>query len=313
MDTSDPEITFDQDGVCIHCRRYADRVVNELPDSSKRERVCASLIEKIKADGKGKEYDCIIGVSGGVDSTTLLLTARKFGLRTLAVHFDNGWDSEIAVDNINKALKKLNVELYTYVVDWEEFKDLQLSFLKASVPNCEIPTDHAISAVLWNTANKFGVRHILNGSNLRTEGILPTSWTYTSYDLLHIEAVHRKFGNRALKTFPKLGFTKFAYYVLLSRIHVTNLLNYIDYHKETAIRKIQDELDWRNYGGKHYESVWTRFYQGYYLPAKFGYDKRRAHLSTLVASGQMTREEALQEMEKLTTMKSYLLRIINTS
>ncbi len=298
MDTTDPEIKFNELGECNHCIQYDSRVSRELYESSDlRLKRFQELVAAIKKDGFGKDYDCILGVSGGVDSSYLAYIAKQNGLRPLAVHFDNGWDSELAVDNIHKILNKLGIDLFTYVVDWVEFCDLQKSFLKASVPNVEIPTDHAISAVLWNIAYQKGVRYILNGSNLRTEGIMPLAWTYSSYDYFHIQSIQRKFGSRRLRSYPKLGFFKFLYYVAISRIRTINVLNYMDYEKEQAVRLLSQKFDWRPYPEKHYESIWTRYYQGYFLVKKFGYDKRRAHLSALVNSGQLSREAALDRVK----------------
>jgi hypothetical protein len=181
-------------------------------------------------------------------------------------------------------------------VDWDEFCDLQKSFLKASVPNAEIPTDHAINAVLWDMAYKYGLRYIINGSNVETEGIMPLAWTYTALDYYHIRAIHRRFGSQPLKTFPRLGLFKFLYYVFVRRIRFVNLLNYMSYDKSKAIQVLEAECGWRSYPQKHYESVWTRFYQGVYLVEKFGFDKRRPHLSTLVNAGQITRAEALRQL-----------------
>lgn len=293
MDTTDPEIVFDDQGVCNHCHYYDQRARSELFPPEERQRRLEGLVSAIKQSGKGKDYDCILGISGGVDSSYTAYLARQLGLRPLAVHFDNGWDSELAVDNIKKLLSALNIDLYTYVVDWDEFCDLQKSFLRASVPNVEIPTDHAINAVMWNTAYKHGIRYILSGSNLTTEGIMPLAWTYTAHDLYHIYAIHRRFGSRALKSFPRLGFFRFVYYVLVRQVRVVNLLNYMDYDKARAIQVLENELGWRSYGQKHHESVWTRFYQGSFLVEKFGYDKRIPHLSTLIISGQLKRQEAL--------------------
>lgn len=298
MDTSDPEITFDEHGVCNHCRQYKRRAEQELfLDPEVRERHFNKIIQQIKREGASKEYDCILGVSGGVDSSYVAYVAKERGLRPLAVHFDNGWNSELAVDNIQKILNKLKIDLYTYVVDWEEFCDLQKSFLRASVPNAEIPTDHGISAVLWNTAYKKNIRYILNGSNLKTEGILPLAWVYSSYDYFHIQSIHRRFGTKRLQSFPKLGFFRFLYYVLFGKIRTVNVLNYLEYEKKQAIKLLSEKFDWRPYQEKHYESVWTRFYQGYFLIKKFGYNKRRAHLSALVNSGQISRKEALAQIE----------------
>ena len=299
MDTSDPEITFDEFGVCNHCRRYKSRVELELfSDPLLREKRLNEIVKQIKIEGANKEYDCIIGVSGGVDSSYLAAVVKDLGLRPLAVHFDNGWNSELAVDNIQKILNKVGIDLFTYVVDWDEFCDLQKSFLKASVPNVEFPTDHAISAVLWNTAHQKGIRYILNGSNLRTEGIMPLAWTYTSYDYFHLSSIHRMFGQKPLRSFPKLGLFQFIYYVFFERIRTVNILNYIEYDKKEAMEFLSQKFDWRPYQEKHFESVWTRFYQGYFLVKKFGFDKRRPHLSALINSGQLSRDEALQRVSK---------------
>lgn len=296
MDTSDPLIEFDSQGICNHCKNFDSRFKSEVFKGEDAKRRLTAIVETIKTSGKNKDYDCILGVSGGVDSTMLAYSVKKLGLRPLAVHFDNGWNSELAVDNIKNALDKLGIDLYTHVVDWEEFRDLQLSFLKASVANCEIPTDHAITALLFNMANKHGIKYIIGGGNVVTEGILPKAWGYYSQDLKHLSAIHKRFGKIPLKTLPKLGIFRFLYYVLVKKIKMIPLLNYLEYNKAEAIDTITRELGWRNYGGKHYESIYTRFFQGYILPKKFGYDKRRAHLSTLVCAGQLSREDALNEI-----------------
>lgn len=308
MDTTDPEVVFDAQGVCTHCHEYEQRARQELVDPSERSARLEQLVKQIKKDGQGKEYDCILGVSGGADSSYVAYVTRSLGLRPLAVHFDNGWNSELAVDNIKTLLCKLNIDLFTYVVDWDEFCDLQKSFLKASVPNAEIPTDHAINAVLWDAAHKYGLRYIINGSNVETEGIMPLAWTYTALDYYHIRAIHRRFGSQPLNTFPRLGLFKFLYYVFVRRIRFVNLLNYISYEKSKAIQVLETECGWRSYPQKHYESVWTRFYQGVYLVEKFGFDKRRPHLSTLVNAGQITRAEALRQLSSETYSPELITR-----
>lgn len=296
MDTSDPDITFDDKGVCSHCHEYDRRASRELIPPEDRSSRLEALAAQIRREGKGRDYDCILGVSGGADSSYVAYLAKSLGLRPLAVHFDNGWNSELAVDNIKTLLSKLEIDLYTYVVDWDEFCDLQKSFLKASVPNAEIPTDHAINAVLWDVANRHGLRYILNGSNLETEGIMPLAWTYTAMDFYHLQAIQRQFGSRPLKSFPRLGLFKFLYYVFFRRIRFINLLNYVRYDKSQAIGLLESECGWRPYPQKHYESVWTRFYQGIYLVEKFGFDKRKPHYSALINSGQLSREEALEKL-----------------
>ncbi|MBM4076522.1 MAG: N-acetyl sugar amidotransferase, partial [Planctomycetes bacterium] len=273
------------------------RARNELFVGREREIQLEKMVDTIKREGRGRDYDCIIGVSGGVDSTMVAYHMKQLGLRSLAVHLDNGWNSELAVCNIKQTLDTLGIDLITHVIDWEEFRDLQLSFLKASVPNCEIPTDHAINALMINTALKTGARFILTGSNLATEAIMPLAWGYHNQDLIHIRAIHRQFGTIPLKTFPTLSLPKFLWTVMVRGVKLVPILNYLNYKKTEAKELIQKELGWRDYGGKHFESIYTRFFQGYILPRKFGYDKRRAHLSTLVASGQMARDEALREMK----------------
>lgn len=296
MDTTDPQIVFDERGVCNHCRQYDERAILELRTPNEQHHRLDALVGDIKASGHGKEYDCILGVSGGVDSSYVAYLAKQLGLRPLAVHFDNGWNSELAVDNIKRVLSSLDIDLYTYVVDWDEFRDLQMSFLKASVPNAEIPTDHAINALLWNHARKNHIKYILSGSNVKTEGIMPLSWTYSSLDLYHIHSIQHRFGTKTLKTLPRLGLHQFAYYVFVLRLRMVNLLDFFDYDKAEAIKTLEDKLGWRPYPEKHHESVWTRFYQGDYLVTKFGYDKRLPHLSTLIASEQISRQEALRRL-----------------
>jgi N-acetyl sugar amidotransferase len=296
MDTTDPDIVFDEAGVCNHCDRYDDQVRRHVYPPAQRASKLHALVERIKADGRHKEYDSVIGVSGGVDSTYVAYLTKKMGLRPLAVHFDNGWNSELAVSNIEKTLKRMDIDLHTFVMDWEEFRDLQLSFLKASTPDGEVPTDHAIAALLYSVAVKHGIHYILSGTNVATEAILPVKWGYGYRDFRYIKNVHRMFGTRPLRTYPHYSLPKLFEFMVLRRIRVISFLDYFDYDKQQAMRTIEDELGWVYYGGKHYESIYTRFFQAYILPRKFDIDKRRAHYSNLVLSGQMTREEALQSL-----------------
>lgn len=298
MDESDPEIVFDAAGHCNHCTRYFARIASEVRTGGDAERSLSRLVEQIRLEGRGKEYDCVTGVSGGVDSTFVIYKLKELGLRPLAVHFDNGWNSELAVANIKNALDRLRIDLDTIVVDWEEFRDLQMSFLKASVPNCEIPTDHAITATLVKAATKAGTKYVINGSNVVTEGILPISWVYYSHDLYHMKAIHRQFGSVPLRSTPTIPLWKFSAKIMAGTYKMVNLLNYLSYDKASAVETLKTELGWQYYGGKHYESVYTRWYQGYYLPTKFGFDKRRAHLSALVCAGQVSRDAALAELER---------------
>jgi N-acetyl sugar amidotransferase len=297
--TADPDITFDANGVCNYVGRYNAFVSSRIPSEERAGPLLASIMERIKQAGKGKEYDCVIGVSGGVDSTYTAYYAKKIlGLRPLAVHMDNGWNSELAVSNIEKTLKKLDIELHTEVLDWNEFRDLQLSFLMASTPDGEVPTDHAIWGVLYRVAAKYGIGYIISGTNARTEGILPRSWAQGHLDTRYLDDIQSTFGKVKLRTFPRLSPFHLFHFIMLKRIKKINLLDYIGYSKKEAMRVLQDELGWVYYGGKHYESVYTRFFQGYILPRKFSIDKRRAHLSSLICAGEITRDEALAEIAR---------------
>lgn len=302
MDTvGDPDITFDHEGVCNYYYEFIEKLKIRVPDPEEGQRQLNDIVAKIKLDGKGKQYDCIIGISGGVDSTYTAWLVKKMGLRPLAVHLDNGWDSELAVKNIENILNKLGIDLYTEVLDWEMFKDLQLSFLKASTPDGEIPTDHAILAILYKMAAKFNVAYIISGMNFRNEGMLPPSWARGYLDWKYIRAVQHQFGTKSLHTFPHLTVSSFLYYNLFKKIRSISFINYIPFNKQEAMQIIQDELGWKYYGGKHYESIYTRFFQSYILPNKFKIDKRKAHLTCLIAStGEVTREEALNMLKEPT-------------
>lgn len=298
MDTTDPNIVFDENGVCNHCHDH-DRLMKQKVVTGKAgEEHLQKLVDEMKRDGRGKPYDCLIGVSGGVDSTYVAYLVKKMGLRPLAVHMDNGWDSELAVKNIEETLKRLGIDLHTEVLDWEEFKGLQVAFLKSSTPDSEIPSDHAIWAVLGDLADKLNVKYIVSGFNVRTETHLPRAWSQGHFDWKYIRSVNQLFGRGRLKTFPHIGF--FTYYRRLLTHRRVDILNYIDFNKTEAMKILEQELGWRYYGGKHYESIYTRFYQGYILPTKFGYDKRRSHLSSLICSGETTRDAALKELDKPT-------------
>lgn len=298
MDTTDPDIVFDGNGVCNHCHDH-DRLMKQKVVTGKAgEEYLQKLVEQMKRDGRGKPYDCLIGVSGGVDSTYVAYLVKKMGLRPLAVHMDNGWDSELAVKNIEETLKRLGIDLHTEVLDWEEFKSLQVAFLRSSTPDSEIPSDHAIWAVLGDLADRLKVKYIVSGFNVRTETHLPRAWSQGHFDWKYIRSVNQLYGRGKLKTFPHIGF--FTYYRRLLTHRRVDILNYIDFNKTEAMKILEQELGWRYYGGKHYESIYTRFYQGYILPVKFGYDKRRSHLSSLICSGETTRDAALKELDKPT-------------
>lgn len=295
MDTSDAEISFDEHGVCNHCRRYDALAAEEL-DRGPAE--LDGLVREIKRAGARKDYDCVIGVSGGVDSTYVAYEVKRLGLRPLAVHLDNGWDSELAIHNIEQALRTLKIDLVTRVLDWDEFRRLQVSFLRASVPDAEIPTDHAIMATLNEEAARRRIRYVISGVNVATEAILPSRWTYGVHDWRYIRNIHRQFDGSSLSTFPHASRMRLSYFSRIRRIHFVALLDYLHYVKSDAMELLERELGWRPYGGKHYESIYTRFFQGYILPTKFGIDKRKAHLSTLICARQLTREDALRELDE---------------
>ncbi|MBI1767946.1 MAG: N-acetyl sugar amidotransferase [Bacteroidetes bacterium] len=293
---ADPNITFDEKGISNYYYDYLKEEKKTVRTGEEGKRVLDSIIADIKAYGKGKKYDCITGVSGGVDSTYLALQAKQLGLRPLIVHFDNGWNSELAVMNIENIISRLGFDLYTLVVDWEEFKDIQLSFLKASVVDIEAITDHAIIGTLYKLAAENDIQYILSGSNIVTEFVLPKYWIWSKYDSLNIKSIHKQFGSVPLKTFPFLSGRQVHYYTKVKKIQTLSLLNYLPYNKAEVKKTITRELGWRDYGGKHYESVFTRFYQGYILPKKFLIDKRKAHLSNLIFAGQMSKDDALKEL-----------------
>ncbi len=297
MDVSDPEINFDEKGVCNYCGNYEERKKMFVPTQDEKSKYLREMVDICKKKGIGKKYDCIIGVSGGVDSTFVAYKIKELGLRPLAIHLDNGWDAELAVSNIRNVLKNLDIELYTYVLDWEEFRSLQVAFLKASTPDSEIPTDHAISAVVKGFATKEDIPLIL-GTNYSSESILPRTWSQGHMDWGYIKNVNRLFGKRKLKDFPHYSVYRRIYWNRIKRLKIFELLNYIDYDKEKAKEFLIQKLDWRDYGGKHHESIYTKFFQAYILPTKFGFDKRRAHLSSLILAGHLTRESALSELGK---------------
>lgn len=297
MDTiADPDITFDEKGISNYYYNYQKAAAERLHFGDEGWERLTAIADQIKQVGKGQPYDCIMGLSGGVDSTYVAYLAKKLGLRPLAVHFDNGWNSELSVMNIQNIVTKLDLDLFTYVINWEEFKDLQLSYLKASVVDIEAITDHAIFATLYRLAGEKNIKYVLSGTNVQTENTLPRSWIFSKADHINIKSIHKKFGTVPLKTFPFIDQKVKRYYFNVKGIRSISVLDYLEYNKKQVKELIQNEFGWRDYGGKHYESIWTRFYQGYILPHKFKIDKRKAHLSDLIFSGQITKEEALQEL-----------------
>jgi len=295
---SDPDIRFDEEGVCNYWYDYQKAEKEMVLTGEEGKKRLEKLIDDLKRSGHRKNYDCILGLSGGVDSSYTAYIAKKYGLRPLIVHFDNGWNSRIAVKNMQNIIKSLDADLHTLVVDWEEFKSLQIAYLKASVVDIEVLTDHAIFATLYQLAHKHNISHILSGNNVQTEFLIPKHWIYNKTDAINIQDINRKFGNKKLKTYPLLTPLKKKYYLNLKKLEYVSPLNNMEYDKKDVIRTIQKEFDWEDYGGKHHESIFTKFYQTYILPEKFRIDKRKAHLSNLICSHQMTREEAIKELDK---------------
>jgi N-acetyl sugar amidotransferase len=302
MDTSDSMIVFDEAGVCDHCRNYYSNILPNWHADEKGWAVIQGIAEKIKAEGKGKDFDCIMGMSGGIDSSYLAYIAKeKLGLRPLVIHVDGGWNQQLAVNNIEKLLDKLGLDLYTEVIDWEEMRDLQLSFFKASVPHIDWPQDHAIFATLYNFAEKHKVKYILTGANYSTECIKnPMEWTYMGSDLVQLRDIHGKFGKRPLERFPLTNILRHKVYLrYIKGIRVEKPLNYVPFIKEEAKDYLVRNFGWIEYPQKHFESRFTKFYEGYWLPNKFGYDTRRVQFSALIVTKQMTREEALERLSHL--------------
>lgn len=295
--TADPDISFDEKGICNYYYAYKKAEEDQVLMGEAGQKKLEEMAHLIKEAGKGKPYDCIMGLSGGVDSTYIAYLSRELGLRPLAVHFDNGWNSELAVQNIENIVNKLGIDLFTYVINWDEFRDLQIAYLKASVVDIEAITDHAIFATMYRLAGERKIKYILSGTNVQTEQTLPKSWIHPKADHINIKSIHKAYGKVPLKTFPFMDAKVKRYYSQALGIQPISLLNYVDYNKKRVKELIQRELGWRDYGGKHYESVWTRFYQGYILPTKFKIDKRKAHLSDLVFGGQISKEEALSALK----------------
>jgi len=292
LDETVPELKINDKGWCQYCEIY-DRLCINYPIGQKGQEKWNQILAAIKAT-KSK-YDCIVGISGGVDSTYTLLQAKKMGLNPLAVHCDTGWNTKIAVTNIKKACSILKVELVTLVIDWEEFRDLQRSFLRSSTPDADIPADIAILATLFRVASKYKIKYILNGHSFRTEFMNPIGWTY--YDGKYIKNIQKQFGEKKLKKFPNFTIIEYVKHVIIKRTKIIQFLNYFDYSKEQAKEILITELDWKDTGGHHHENSFTHFFQSYYLPTKFGIDKRKVKLSADVLSGRITRHQGIDELK----------------
>jgi N-acetyl sugar amidotransferase len=301
MDTSDSKIQFDAAGVCDYCGNYNRNIAPNWHTDANAEASMWSQVEKIKAAGKGRDHDCLIGMSGGVDSSYVVYLAKeKFGLRPLVFHVDAGWNSQEAVNNIERLVDAMKLDLHTEVINWREMRDLQLAFFKAQVPHIDTPQDHAFFAGLYNFAAKNGFKYILTGANYSTECVRePLEWHYHASDLAQLRDIHKRFGTVPLKSFPLADILKFKiYYRFVHGIQVVKPLNSVPYIKEDAMNLLAEKFGWQKYAHKHYESRFTRFYEGYWLPKKFGYDKRRAHFSSVILTGQLSREEALEKISQ---------------
>jgi N-acetyl sugar amidotransferase len=299
MDTTDSNITFDQRGWCDYCNNFHNNILPSWHTDERGQREIGRIVDRIKEQGKGKEHDCIIGVSGGVDSSYVTYMAvEKFGLRPLIFHVDGGWNSQESVNNIEKLVDGLGLDLHTEVINWEEMRDLQLAFFRAQVPHLDTPQDHAFFGALYNFAATNGIKYVITGANYSTECVRePLEWHYHASDLRQLKDIHRRFGSLPLATFPTADIFKFKiYYRFFKGMRVVKPLNYVPYIKDAAMQELADRFGWQKYAHKHYESRFTRFYEGYWLPRKFGYDKRRAHFSSLILTKQMTRKEALERI-----------------
>ena len=299
MDTSDPEIDFDSKGICNHCNNW-DTNLSRFYKPAGGETELNKIVEKIKRESRKNKYDAIIGLSGGIDSSYLAyVMSKKFGLRLLAVHVDGGWNSEASVFNIEKITRELNIDLFTHVVNWQSMKKLQLAYLKSGIANQDVPQDHAFFVALYRYAVRNKIKYVLNGSNLATEGILPKSWGYRAMDSKSLKSIFKKHGKGKLFDYPTVGFLRYYfYYRIVKGMKVIKPLNFIPYNKKEALRELIVQLGYKEYGGKHHESRFTKWFQTYYLVKKFGFDKRLAHLSSMINSGLISREEALSELKE---------------
>jgi len=299
MDTTDPQIAFDVAGVCNHCIYFDNVTRTQWFPNEEGARHLEQIIARIKTDGVGKPYDCILGLSGGVDSSYLALQINRWGLRPLVMHVDAGWNSELAVRNIERIVKYCNYDLHTEVINWEDVRELQLAYLRAAISNQDVPQDHAFFASLYHFAVKNRIKYVVSGGNISTEGIFPIAWEGNAMDARNLKAINDRFGRRRLRAYPTINFLDYFVWIpFINGMRTVRPLNYMPYVKADAQKVLEHTVGWRSYERKHGESIFTKFFQNHYLPLKFGYDKRRPHLSSLIVSGQMTREEAMEQLRE---------------
>ena len=300
MDSSDSKITFDENGVCDHCNTFKNYIKPFWHTDIRGKINLEELVKKIKIEGSGKDFDCMMGMSGGIDSSYLLYKmVTEFGLRPLVFHVDAGWNSQIAVNNIERLVDGLGLDLYTEVINWEEMKDLQLSFIKSGVPHIDVPQDHAFFATMYKFASKYKIKTILTGGNYATECVRnPLEWMYYQSDSIQLRDIHKIYGTGELKDYPVTNILWHKIWLpYIKRIKLIRPLDYIPYYKDEAMQILVDKFGYQKYPQKHFESRFTRFYEGYWLPQRFGYDTRRVQYSSLILTNQMTREEALESLK----------------
>jgi N-acetyl sugar amidotransferase len=297
MDTTDSEIKFDDQGICNHCHQFETSTSKEWLPNHEGMNKWNLLLAQVKKAGLGQSYDCIIGLSGGLDSSYLAIKAKEWGLRPLVVHVDAGWNSELAVANIEAIVKHCQYDLYTHVVDWSDMRDLQLSYLKAAVSNQDVPQDHIFFSALYHFAIKNKISYILSGGNIATESVLPSSWQGDAMDAINLKAIHKKYGRHKLKTYKTVSFFQYYFWFpFVKKMKVLRPLNYMPYNKEMALKELEATVGYKSYPRKHGESIFTKWFQNHYLPKKFNMDKRRPHLSSLILSGQITRDAAIAKI-----------------
>ncbi len=321
MDTTDPNIVFDTAGVCNHCHTFDEETSKQWFPGDEGKKRLETILHKIRQASRGKEYDCIIGLSGGLDSSFLALMLKQYDLKPLVVHVDAGWNSELAVYNIEKIVKYCNYELFTHVMDWEDMKGLQLSYLKAGVANQDVPQDHAFFASMYHFAAQHNISYVISGGTIASECVFPKAWHHAAMDSINLHAIHQRFGQTKLRHYKTISVWEYYfYYPFVKKIKVIRPLNFMPYNKLDALAELKTKIGYKEYGRKHGESRFTRFFQNFYLPTKFQMDKRRPHLSSLILSGQIMRQQALSEIseplysnDELVEDKAYIAKKLGIS